>query len=279
MTDTTIVAVPPAQAQSYVDWGPIIGGALLTSALSFVLFSFGSAAGIASVSPYSWNNPSATTMSVVAVAWFVVVMIGSFLLGGYFAGRLRRPAGDAGASERETRDGAHGLIVWALGLLLGAWLAFLIAGAALRATATAAGAAGGAAAASMPSDRIAGYIDNMLRTAPRPADAQGAGRAEDPRAEISRIMTSSIARGSISAEDRTYVVQLVAARTGLSEDEVRRRVDAAIEEAKSAANAARKMAAILAFLIGASSLFAAGAAYWGATAGGRHRDEAMMLRG
>lgn len=276
MTDTTIVAVPPAQAQSYVDWGPIIGGALVASALSFVLFSFGSAAGIASVSPYSWNNPSATTMSVVAVAWFVVVMIGSFLLGGYFAGRLRRPTGEGGSSERETRDGAHGLIVWALGLLLGAWLAFGLAGATLKGAAATAGAAGGAAAAGMSSDRVTGYIDNMLRTAPRPADAQG--RGEDPRAEIGRILSASASRGSVTTEDRTYIAQLVAARTGLSEEEARRRVDTAIEEAKKAADTARKMAAILAFLIGASSLFAAGAAYWGATAGGQHRDEAMMLR-
>ena len=47
MTDTTIVAVPPGQNPSIIDWGPIVGGTLVASALSFVLFSFGSAAGVA----------------------------------------------------------------------------------------------------------------------------------------------------------------------------------------------------------------------------------------
>jgi hypothetical protein len=67
------------------------------------------------VSPYSWNNPSATTLSIIAVAWFVIVMIGSFLVGGYFAGRFRTPI-ELRSAEREIRDGAHGLLVWALDL-------------------------------------------------------------------------------------------------------------------------------------------------------------------
>lgn len=275
MTDTTIVAMPPATAHSYVDWGPVFGGALVATALSFVLFSFGSAAGVASVSPYSWNNPSLTTLSVVATAWCVVVMIASFLAGGYFAGRLRRPSGDAGPEERERRDGAHGLIVWALGLLIGAGLAAMVAGATLHGAASAVGSAGGAAAGSLGPDRLAGIVDTMLRAAPS-ANGAATARGEDPRAEVTRIIATSTRSGSVSDADRTYLAQLVAARAGIAEDEARRRVDAAIEQAKDAANTARKMAALVAFLIGASSLLSAGAACWGATAGGRHRDEALM---
>jgi hypothetical protein len=265
MTDTTIVAVPPGPPPSYVEWAPIVGGALIASALSFVLFSFGSAAGVASVSPYSWNNPSTTILSLIAVAWFVIVMIGSFLVGGYFAGRFRTPI-ELRSAEREIRDGAHGLLVWALGLAVGLALAFISAGVAAHTAATAAGPAAAVAAQRVSGDPLGGIVDGVLRPAqPRPND--------DPRAEITRVMGKSFSRGEITNEDRTYLARLVAARAGIPEDEARRRVDTAIEQAKQAADRARKMAAILAFLIGAASLFAAGAAYWAATLGGQHRDE------
>lgn len=290
MSDTTIVAMPPAPpaASSYVAWGPVVGGALVACALSFVLFAFGSAAGVASVSPYSTNNPSITTLSIVSVAWVLVVMIGSFLAGGYISGRLRRPTGEGGRSEHELRDGAHGLLVWALGLVLGVTLGFMVAGATVRGAATvaaqaggaAAGVAGSAAAANLSGDRINELADSMLRAAPRPGEAPT--RGEDSRAEVVRIMTASLRRGDVSNEDRTYLAQVVAARAGIPEDEARRRVDAtidqakqAMEQAKQAADKARKAAAILAFLLGAASLLAAGAAYWGATMGGQHRDEGM----
>ena len=82
MTDTTTVVAVPSDRTTDIDWGAIVGGALIASALSFVLFSFGSAAGVVSVSPYSWNNPSATTLTIIAAAWTSLVMIGSFLIGG-----------------------------------------------------------------------------------------------------------------------------------------------------------------------------------------------------
>ena len=124
MTDTTVVALPSDRTTNF-DWGAIIGGALIGSALSFVLFSFGTAAGVASVSPYSWNNPSATTLTIIGVAWFSVVMMGSFLVGGYFAGRYRRPGGGSvSPDETRARDGAHGLLMWAVSLLLGLGMAY-----------------------------------------------------------------------------------------------------------------------------------------------------------
>jgi hypothetical protein len=268
MSDTTVVAVSPDPASSYVQWGPVVGGALIASALSFILFAFGSSAGIASVSPYSWSNPSATTLSIIAVAWFVIVMIGSFLVGGYFAGRFRRPTEIATLQETEIRDGGHGLLVWALGLLIGASLAWMAASGAARTAAGAAGSAVGAVAQNVSSESLGRISDVMLRPAQPNANA-------DPRAEITRLLSTSAARGEVGNDDRAYLAKVVAARAGLPEEEARKRVDAAIEQAKDAANKARKAAAILAFLIGAASLFAAGAAYWGATMGGQHRNESL----
>lgn len=286
MTDTTIVAVPPAAPSvSIIDWASVLAGAAVAAALSFVLFTFGAAVGLASVSPFSYANPSATTLSAAGAFWILVVMIGSFTLGGYFAGRFRRVTNTAlTVDERVARDGAHGLAMWAVGLLVGAFIAASVAAGVGRTAASVSGhaaamagpAAASAARAATP-DQIAAISDGLMRADPRAASNAGAG--EDQRSAVARIFAASVARGQVSEDDKTYLVRLVAARSGQNEEEARRRVDAAIaevrayaESAKQAADKARKAAIILAFLIAAGSIVSAGAAYWAATTGGEHRD-------
>lgn len=285
MTDTTIVAVPPAApTASVMDWASILAGAAIAAALSFVLLTFGAAIGLSAVSPFSSSNPSAATISAAGAFWFLVVMIGSFALGGYFAARFRRVTHTAmTVDERTARDGAHGLAVWAVGILLGAWMA-AAAAAGLGRTATAvtghaaamAAPAASAAAGAVTPDQLAAVTDGLLRADPRANNAPG---GEDQRAGVTRILVSSALRGSVSEDEKTYLVRLVAARSGQNEDEARRRVDAAIaeakqtaEKAKQAADKARKAAIIFAFLLAAASIVSAGAAYWAGTAGGEHRD-------
>jgi hypothetical protein len=281
MTDTTTVVAMPSDRSTNFDWGAIIGGALIATALSFVLFAFGSAAGVASVSPYSWNNPSGMTLTIVGAAYVAVVMIGSFLVGGYFAGRYRRPAGAAASvKERESRDGAHGLLMWALALLVGVAIAYWSATAAISGVSS---VAGGAVAGAARSDAVSAALDRMMRMSPaEPANTAAPATTapatttapRDSRAEVARVITTNaLTRGEISNEDRDYVARIVAAETRLTPEEARKRVDTTIEQAKQAANTARKATAGIAFLIGALSIFAAGAAYWAAMAGGRERDE------
>ncbi|BAT61874.1 hypothetical protein GJW-30_1_04436 [Variibacter gotjawalensis] len=291
MTDTTIVAAEPSPAgnASVIDWAAIFAGAAVATALSFVLFTFGTAIGLASVSPYSGSNPSATTVSAAGAFWVLVVMIGSFALGGYFAGRFRRLTSTAlTVDERTVRDGAHGLAVWAIGILVGAFLAAslasgigrtasAVAGQAASAAAPAAGAAASAGASRVSGDQLSSIVDGMVRA--DPAASNNAANSQDTTASISRILAASALRGNISEEDKTYLVRLVAARSGISEDDARRRVDAAVaqaraaaESAKQAADKARKAAVIIAFLLAAASIVSAGAAYWSGTLGGEHRD-------
>jgi hypothetical protein len=293
-TTEVIVGVPQGGAGApSVDWGAIVSGAFVASALSFVLFSFGSAAGVASVSPWSYNNPSAKTLGIVAVAWVLISMIGSFMIGGYVAGRMRKPGYETTAGERQLRDGMHGLVVWGLGMVIGGIIATMAVTSAVRGAATvattAAATAGatvtGAAAtvaANTPADQVRGWVDSMMRSAPQGGQAAQAGNAEEQRAEIGRILSRSWTSGDLSQEDRNYMAQVIAARAGVPEDEAKKRVDAAVQKAKEAVTAtkdaadkARKAAAILAFLLGAASICAAGAAYWAATAGGEQRDEAF----
>ncbi|MDP1639623.1 MAG: hypothetical protein Q8L61_01735, partial [Hyphomicrobium sp.] len=246
---------------------------LVASVTSLILLSFGSAAGFASVSPYSWNNPSATTLTVVGVGWFAFVMMLASLAGGYFTGRFRRRTANVPLDEREARDGAHGLLMWALSFMFGVSIAAAIAVGATRGIASAAGGAATVAAQSVPQDQVGTIVNTMMRPGP------GEARVENPRVEVARVLsTNALTRGTITNEDRDYVARIVATEAKIPPEEARRRVDATIERAKQAADAARKAAGWLAFLIGSVSILAAGAAFAGARYGGHEREENIWQR-
>jgi len=97
---------------------------------------------------------------------------------------------------------------------------------------------------------------------------------------VTRILASGIANGDVPAADRTYLVQLVAARTGISQAEAEKRVDEAIArekaaevKVKQAADAARKAAAQFAIFTALSMLIGAFIASAAAAYGGSMRDE------
>jgi hypothetical protein len=93
-----------------------------------------------------------------------------------------------------------------------------------------------------------------------------------------------VTAGQLSADDRTYLAQLVAARTGLSTTDAEARVDAVMKQvqdatakAKDAADAARKAAAAASLLFALSLLVGAFIASVAAALGGRERDEAEQM--
>jgi hypothetical protein len=83
----------------------------------------------------------------------------------------------------------------------------------------------------------------------------------------------------MSSTDRTYLAELVAARTGLAPAEAAKRVDDTIVQLKDATNRARKMAVLLGFMTAATLLLGAAAAWWGASVGGRNRDDNTIWPG
>ena len=97
-------------------------------------------------------------------------------------------------------------------------------------------------------DRNAYYVDSLFRS-DRPVSANP-GVIEQTNGETSRLFARGLTPGSeFTASDRTRVAQLVAARTGLSQQEAEQRVDQTVTQAKAAADQARKAAAKLAFWI------------------------------
>lgn len=173
--------VTGAVATSYVDWPAILAGTVLAMALSFVLLTFGSAIGFSVTSFEPHEGASLFWLSVASGLWFIWVAITSFGAGGYIAGRLRRPVAGASLDEVEVRDGAHGLLVWATGAIVGAMLAASgISGAIGAATSTAGTAAQTAAQA------VGGDLDVISQRLMRSATGG------DPAIE-SRRATSSCA--------------------------------------------------------------------------------------
>jgi predicted transcriptional regulator len=73
-------------------------------------------------------------------------------------------------------------------------------------------------------------------------------------------------------EDRAYLVRLTSSVTGLSEADASRRVDDVSARAKQNIDRARRAGIVLGFMIGASALVGAVAAWLAAIAAGRHRD-------
>jgi hypothetical protein len=104
------------------------------------------------------------------------------------------------------------------------------------------------------------------------ADRASQGGDAEARAEAGRIIQTDLGHTNIAADDRAYLVRLVAPRTGLPPTDADRRVQQILCESRDAAAKARRSAVILGFTL-AAALVAAAAAAWGAAlAGGRHRD-------
>jgi hypothetical protein len=268
MTDV-VRSSPQVGTQSYVEWGAVAAGAVAALATGLVLLNFGAAIGLASISPFSSTTTGLKAVGVGAAFWFLLVTLWSFALGGYLAGRLRHRWDDAAETEVEFRDSSHGLLVWSAAVLLGAILA------ASGVTAASKGLGNAASALTSSSDPVSAASDILLRT-DKPVQQVG---SSEVRNEISRLIARSLQAGDISAPDKTYLSQVVAARTGISQADADKRVDDAITELKAGVDRARRIGIILGFLSASILLVGAVTAWWAAALGGKHRDAGLIWNG
>jgi hypothetical protein len=273
-----------AAPASGVSWAAIFAGGVTAAAMSILLLIFGAGLGLSSVSPWSGAGVSATTFTVLAAIWLIIVQWVSSLFGGYMAGRLRTKWVNLHTDEVFFRDTAHGFLAWALGLLI---VAAVLASAT---TATISGA--GRAAATVASGAAANsyYVDLLFRqninpngTSALPDDAANAQVTGLPdseiRAEAATILAQGATGAGVSPTDSAYLGQLVSARTGLAPADAQARVNdvlnreqAAITATKQAADAARKASALAAIYTFISLLIGAFIASVAGAIGGRLRD-------
>jgi hypothetical protein len=291
------VAGPVESSSSAVSWGPIVAGAFAASTLTFILMLLGSGLGLTMVSPWSGSGASVTTFAASTAVWLVVVQWLSSGVGGYLTGRLRTRWVGVHTDETYFRDTAHGFLAWALATLLvvgilGSALTSFIGGSVQAASTVVSGVAQGASAAASSSSASDGasnatayFVDSLFRPAD-PARLSAAGGESDAAAtaQATRILITSAAEGQVSEEDKTYLSQLVVARTGLSEADAKARVDAMlakVEDAKvkaqQAADTARKAAATFALVAALSLVIGAFIASAAAVLGGQQRDDEETL--
>ncbi len=265
---------------SAVAWGPVIAGAFAASAVSVLLFLLGSGIGMSSISPWSDAGVTATSFTVGAAIWLIVVQWLSSGLGGYLTGRLRTKWANMHTDEVFFRDTAHGFLSWAVSTVVAvamiASAATTAVGVAGRATGnvamSVASGAGQATAQSAGSSEY--FIDSLFRSdKPRGSD-------QDSKAEATRILANGARNGSIPGSDKNYLAQLVSARTGIPQDEAVKRVndvlaqvEAVKTKAKEVADQTRKATAQGAFFLFFSMLIGAFIASVAGALGGRQRDE------
>jgi hypothetical protein len=263
-------------SSSAVSWPAIVAGTFAALALAIVLTSLGAGLGLTTISAWPNAGASVTTFTISAGIGLIVVQWLSSALGGFITGRLRTKWTGVHTHEVFFRDTAHGFLSWALATIVGTVLlaaaASSIVGGGVRAASTVAGGAAQAATSG-----VSGYtVDSLFRSDRIDASASN----QDVAAQATRILTNGVRNGDVPPADRTYLAQLVAAKTGISQADAQKRVDDTIAstkdvetKARQAAEAARKAAATFAIFTALSLLIGAFVACIAAAYGGNIRDE------
>jgi hypothetical protein len=256
-------------SSSGVSWGAVIAGAFVAAALSLIMLALGAGFGLSAVSPWSNVGIAASMVGAVAIIWLVVIQVTTSALGGYLAGRLRSRWLTIHGDEVHFRDTAHGLVTWAVGVVI---TVSLLATAATTMAGESANT--GADSKSLPAyfqDPNAYFVDLLFRS-----DRPGTGDADlPPRAEASRIFARDLR--DASAPDGHYLAKLIVAKTGLSQSEAEQRVSRTIEDAKQTEDKVRQATAHLLLWIFIALLAGAFCASYAATIGGRQRDHVRHI--
>lgn len=254
-----------------VAWGPIVAGAFAAAAVALILMALGTGLGLAAVSPWPNAGASVKAFGIATGIWLIIVHWFASGFGGYLTGRLRRKWAGLHSHEVFFRDTAHGFLTWAVATVI-ATAAFASVSAGLassgaKATSAMAAAAGGG---TDQADPVSYFVDLLYRPAGK-ADLNSADPAL--RAETARVLAVDLRNGDVPAADRSYLAQLVASRTGLSQADAQQRVDSVIVQARQATDAARKAGAAISLFTALALVIGAFIAAVAGALGGSHRDE------
>jgi hypothetical protein len=274
-------------ASSYVEWAPVIAGAVLAGAISFVLLTFGTAIGLSLLSPYAGQSYGRAAASVAAL-WGLVVPIGSLLIGGYIAGRMRAPREGADEAETEFRDGLHGALVWGVSVLFGGLLTLFAASATAQTGIASAdkGAIYSSATETLfaPATVADATSNPTLTPSPsaKPSSATAAStttaRGIDENAGAKGVIAAAVTSGHLSPTQKSYLAGLVSQRTGLNAADAEKRVDQTFAEARQAADKARRATVVAALVTATGLMIGLAAAWYAAQRGGHHRDQNIPAR-
>ncbi len=201
-------------ASARLKWGAVFGGGVAALGIAAMLYALGLALGLSWIDP---QDPSSLRPSgIFSGVWMVVVSLVALFVGGYVAAR--------GAGVTARGPGAlHGLVMWGLSVVAGAWLIGNVASAVVRGGAAVGGAAMSAVSGSMPSvtqltnlpqqlgvsaNDMLGPINERLRAAGQPAVT-----AQQLENATQAVLQRAAREGSLNRE---MLTQAIAANTALS---------------------------------------------------------------
>ncbi len=260
------VVIPEESSISAVSWSAIAAGAVVSAAFSLFLLHLVTGLGLVSVSPWSNSGASGGTIHIGGGIALILMAVMASALGGYLAARLRTRWVGLHTDEVFFRDTAHGVATWAFATVITATVLASAAGVITSSVVQ------GATSNPSLTDRSAYWVDTLFRT-DKPANPADQPAAQAANTEASHILARGLTPGSeLTPADRTRLAQLVAARTGMSQQEAEQRVNDTINQAKAAADEARKAAAKLAFWFAAALLAGGLSGALAAVEGGRVRD-------
>jgi hypothetical protein len=276
MSATFSDSITPEAPASAVSWPAVFAGGVTAAAISVILLLFGSGLGLASVSPWAGVGVSATTFTVLAAIWLIIVQWVSAIFGGYMAGRLRTKWTGLHTDEVFFRDTAHGFLAWALGTLIVVAVVALASGSVAD---TGARVAASGTAMSTGADYEVDQLFRVNAGGSALANAVPAVPDQHMRDEAKTILAEGAMNGAIPAADSAYLAQMVSTSTGLAPADAQARVtdvlaqaQAAAQKVKQAADAARKAASGAAIYTFISLLIGAFIASVAGAIGGRLRD-------
>jgi hypothetical protein len=261
------------RAGAAVSWGAILGGAVIAVALTSVFFVVGEGIGYA-------RGGSAAATAAVAI-WLIVTQWISAAAGGFVTGRLRHRWLATHTHEVFFRDTAHGLCMWATATV--AMALFAVGGLASHRSEMPGMAEGPRSADGAHMPNLAGRppgmdggldyeVGKLFRSA---SESSQLPLFADAWHEAEALAAHATVTGSFSDDDRAYLQQLTA-RSGVSAEQARRRVEtfeAVVRERHEQAQAEIKKLAKAALFTGLSMLIGAFIAAVAAAIGGRMRDE------
>ncbi|MEY4966023.1 MAG: hypothetical protein RL274_1606 [Pseudomonadota bacterium] len=280
MTTTTVLSEDTATIvrddASRFEWGAVVAGAILATAITFFLVSVGAGLGL---SLSSARNPTASgikTFFTLGAAYFLAAQAFGAAVGGYVAGRMMRAAVES--EEEHFRADAHGLAVWGLAVLFGLGLLALAAAPGLAAGATGASAAqpasywadklfrpAGSPQASLawrqfaqveaPSGNDAMAQDQPVIAEQAPISPSGVGPEAtmtmvaaaplpvsrsyaDIKDEATRLLTAQAVEATANSADKAELVRLVSLANGMSASTATSRVDTVIGHMRTKAQQA-----------------------------------------
>lgn len=221
---TTVRADAYTTAKSRVSWGAIFAGVAIALTLNMLLNLLGLSIGAGVIDPGQADTPTASTLSMSSVIWFVVAGIIASFAGGYVSSRL------SGRFMRSTGS-LHGVTSWAVTTivifyLLSTSVGALVGGAfsGLGSLVSGAGAAvGTAATAAAPS--LANATNPMAAIEQQIRQTSGGNDPQALRDTAISAMQAVLTGDQAQVEDaRTRAAEALARAQNISVDQARQQV-------------------------------------------------------